>query len=433
MNNITEEIEGSQMGEALAADSKASPYSLTNLRDIICDLRLLVSQYSKFPTVCWDTKEMFVGSLITMLKKTNNQLPFYIEDLKQNKCIEAFCISSGQFRDDDFWTWLDKICNEMRNEKFFPSLKDNADQLQSLLAEAETTVLHCNPIVFEKYFFRKKLDYSDGGVVKRFNLMLYEYHTPSVEKLREMQALAVIEALNKGVFDFAPTPSQQEKDQVSQEFQSGFLPCDFEVTEDFRKAYTKFRRFAEKKDPMMIINYKRYGKYIQNHYYDFSDDQRYAIFELDMMLNLIHKEMVKLEPELAKNLPSIVNGSLENTIFFAPYLGIKKMLQQEWFVTLRSDKKYDKKWAGAFADGLMRSEYGLLITEVWKDKKSQIMGYIIGCLKVAGVINRKISNDEIAREAAIMDKARSFGKYIGKESNEQPYAPWIKDHADDYC
>ena len=150
--------------------------------------------------------------------------------------------------------------------------------------------------------------------------MLYEYHTPSVEKLREMQALAVIEALNKGVFDFAPTPSQQEKDQVSQEFQSGFLPCDFEfqsgflpcdfeVTEDFRKAYTKFRRFAEKKDPMMIINYKRYGKYIQSHYYDFTDDQRYAIFELDMMLNLIHKEMVKLEPELAKNLPSIVNGS----------------------------------------------------------------------------------------------------------------------------
>lgn len=252
MNNITEEIEGSQMGEALAADSKASPYSLTKLRDIISDIRLLVSQYCKLPTVCWDTKEMFVGSLITLLKRTNDHLPFYIEDLKQNKCIEAFCISSGKFRDDDFWTWLDKICNEMRKEKFFPSLKDNADQLQSLLAEAETTVLHCNPIVFEKYFFRKKLDYSDGGVVKRFNLMLYEHHTPSVEKLREMQALAVIEALNKGVFDFAPTPSQQEKDKVSQEFQSGFLPCDFEVTEDFRKAYTKFRRFAEKKDPMMI-------------------------------------------------------------------------------------------------------------------------------------------------------------------------------------
>ena len=151
------------------------------------------------------------------------------------------------------------------------------------------------------------------------------------------------------------------------------------------------------------------------------------------MLQLIHEEMVKLEPELAKNLAGMAIGSLENTIFFAPYISIKKMLQQEWFVGFRSDKKYDKKWAEAFADGLMRSEYGLLITELWKDNKCQIMGYIIGCLKTAGVINRKIPNDEIAREAAIMDKARSFGKYIGKESNEQPYAPWIKDHADDYC
>ena len=309
MNNITEEIEASQKGEAQAADNGASPYSLTNLRDIISDIRLLVSQYSEFPTVCWDTKEMFVDSLITMLKRTNNQLPFYVEDLKQNKCIEAFCISSGQFRDDEFWTMLDRICCEMENKAFYQSLKRNACEFQSQLAEAETIVMHCNPIVFEKYFFRKKLDYSDGGVVKRFNLMLYEYHTPSVEKLREMQALAVIEALNKGVFDFEPTPSQQENDKVSQELQSGFLPCDFEITEEFRKAYTKFRRFAEKKDPMMILNYKRYGKYIQNHYYDFSEDQRYAIFELDNMLRLIHEEMVKLEPELANVLNDKVNGN----------------------------------------------------------------------------------------------------------------------------
>ena len=309
MNNITEEIEASQKGEAQAADNGASPYSLTNLRDIISDIRLLVSQYSEFPTVCWDTKEMFVDSLITMLKRTNNQLPFYVEDLKQNKCIEAFCISSGQFRDDEFWTMLDRICCEMENKAFYQSLKRNACEFQSQLAEAETIVMHCNPIVFEKYFFRKKLDYSDGGVVKRFNLMLYEYHTPSVESLREMQAQAVIEALNKGIFDFAPTPSQQEKDKVSRELQSGILPCDLEITEEFRKAYTKFRRFAEKKDPMMIMNYKRYGKYVQSHYYDFSDDQRYAIFELDNMLRLIHEEMVKLEPELANVLNDKVNGN----------------------------------------------------------------------------------------------------------------------------
>ena len=45
---------------------------------------------------------------------------------------------------------------------------------------------------------------------------------------------------------------------------------------------------------ILVINYKKYGKYIQNHYYDFNDTQLHAIFELDMMLHLIHKEMQKL-------------------------------------------------------------------------------------------------------------------------------------------
>ena len=425
MDNITKEIECSTQGRALAADNGASPYSLTNLRDIICDLRLLVSQYSKFPTVCWDTKEMFVGSLITMLKKTNSQLPFYIEDLKQNKCIEAFCISSGQFRDDEFWTLIDRICSEMRSERFYRDLKDNADQLQSLLAEAETTVLHCNPIVFEKYFFRKKLDYSDGGVVKRFNLMLYEYHTPSVESLREMQAQAVIEALNKGIFDFAPTPSQQEKDKVSQELQSGILPCDFEITEEFRKAYTKFRRFAEKKDPMMIMNYKRYGKYVQSHYYDFSDDQRYAIFELDNMLHLIHEEMVKLEPELAKYLIKAEDN--KNT--FGIVNSLTRLMQQDWFKKFRTDKKYDAAWIEKFLDDLIKSEWGHVILQEWEHarKRSKLKCKIIGAMKDAGIL--KSDYQTVAEKIDMGNElpATTHAEYMGY-GKAQPYFEWICDY-----
>jgi hypothetical protein len=47
------------------------------------------------------------------------------------------------------------------------------------------------------------------------------------------------------------------------------------------------------------------------------------------------------------------------------------------------------------------------------------------------VIKSSISNDSIAKVAGIMEKSRTFGKYIGKESQEQPYANWIKKHADD--
>jgi hypothetical protein len=153
-----------------------------------------------------------------------------------------------------------------------------------------------------------------------------------------------------------------------------------------------------------------------------------------MQLRMIHEDMVKLEPELGKYLYSSKGlGSLENTKLFAPYLHIKEMLKAEWFRKLRIDTKYNDKWAHAFAEALMRSEYGSQIVEDWKDKANQVKGYVIGCLKEAGVFSQDISNDRIASEAGIMKNKRTFGKYIGKESQEQPYAEWILKHVNDYC
>ena len=143
--------------------------------------------------------------------------------------------------------------------------------------------------------------------------------------------------------------------------------------------------------------------------------------------------MVKLKPELAKHLNMPSSGSLEGTNLFAPYKGIVMMLEGDWFAQLRSDKYYDVRWAKAFADGFMRSDYGNAIAESWRENKVQILGYLLGCLKSAGVFNPNESNDNIAREAAIMDKPRSFSKYIGKLCQEQPYAEWIKTNVDKYC
>ena len=306
MNNNFDEIEGSQHGDAQAADYDATPYSLTTLSEIIGDIRLLVSQYCNRPTKNKDTKVMFVSSLSSMIRAVNEQLSLYIEDLKQCKIVEAFCISSGLYRDDEFWSWIDMICEEMSHE-VYQFLKVNRDRLQSLLAEAESAMRDCNPIVFEKFFYAKKLDFSDARVMKRFNLYLYEHQPPSIDKLREIRAQTVAQALETGVFDFASAPSQKEMKEVSIELIKDCLPYGYEVTESFRIAYAKFRRFGVIDGLTMTLNYTRYGKYILHHFYDFSDAQRYAIFEFDMMLLLINQEMVKLEPDQEKHLNSTAN------------------------------------------------------------------------------------------------------------------------------
>lgn len=193
-------------------------------------------------------------------------------------------------------------------------------------------------------------------------------------------------------------------------------------------------QFATRKDGVLIINLKKYGKYIFDYYYQFAEGQKVALFELIVILDLIHKDMVALKPELENHLMSSKSlVSLENTKLFAPYFHISKMLKQEWFKRLRADAKYDDEWADGFAEGFIRSEFGMKIANDWKENSDKIKGYVIGCLKEGGVFKDHMSNDSLARDAAIISNTRTFGKYIGIDSQKQPYAEWIKNHVNDYC
>ena len=313
MKETIEEIEGSQMGVALTADNGASPCYLTELSDYISDISTLVCNYSKKPTRSRKTRERMVNSLIGMLTDANNQLPIYIEDLKQAKCIEPFEVSSKQEDDENedhhlFWFFIEKLCEEVRDEDTYPILKRLITQFNSLLAEAEIAKLSCDPVVFKEFFFRKKKDYYDENVVIRFYRKLHRIQPITLGKLKKMELEAVIKALNQGIFDFADTPSMQDVNKVSTELETDFLPCNYMLTDEFLTRYAKFRQFAEKRGPMLVFNYERYGMYVVDNFNQFNKDQIRAIYELDVKLYLIHKEMVKLNKELENVLNGKVNG-----------------------------------------------------------------------------------------------------------------------------
>ena len=296
--SISDEIEVSQKGEAMSADNGAFPYYLTELSNNIFDISTMVCNYSENPTKRKRTRERMVNSLIGMLTEANDHLSLYIEDLKQAKCIEPFCLPSKQYADDDgdhhlFWHFIEKLCDEIRGEEAYEILHSLIIQFNALLAEAEDAKLNCDPIVFKKFFFRKKQDYKVENVVRQFGIELYQKRPVTYDKLREMQADAVLKALDKGIFDYAKVPSIQEVNKLMPELTSDILPCDFVMTDEFKLRYAKFRQYAEKKGSMLVFNYEVYGQYVVDHSYQFSPPQWQAIFELDVMLHLIHKEMMK--------------------------------------------------------------------------------------------------------------------------------------------
>ena len=422
--STNEEIEGSLLRGAADIDSEASPKFLKDLSDDIADIRLFVDRCYKREIKMFESRLMFVRSMIHVMTKTNAHLAIYLKHLKLNKCIEPFCISSGQFRKDKFWKQIDSICQELQNEEEGRLLKENGDKLQALLAEVETVMHDCDPIVFKKFFFRKKLDYSEGGIVKKFKQTLYENRPITMEKLRGMQAKAVMKVLEKKVFKYASQPIQQEVDMVIPELTTGFQPFGFNLTDSFIEAYAIFRRFAEKKGPMYIINYETYGQYISDNYYKFSKSQRRAIFELDIMLELIHQEMVNRDGKLAQYLTEAPQQA-----HYAIVKELLDLLKMTWFKEARTDPKYSDSWIETFLNEFMASEEGNHFALLWRyeAKRQELKGAIIGSLKAAGVIDDTYAN--ISRAIMKSDKRtnKTFATYMG-EWTEYSSLSWVIDY-----
>ena len=411
---FSEEIEGAQMGEALAAVSGASPYHPTDLSDKIFDINVLVCNYTQHPTKRKETRSDMVHSLINMLTKANRDLSFYIEDLKQAKCIEPFCLSSKQDVDNDhplFWTFIDKLCEEIRDEEAYQILKRQIAQFNSLLAEAENAKVHCNPIVFKEYFMRKKKEKLDENMVRQFHRKLYEYRPITEDKLREIQWEAVIKALNTGIFDFARKPSIQAVEEVSPELDTKDMPCDFELTDQFKRRYAKFRQFAEKRGTMLVFNYVNYGQYIVNNRKKIDEKQFQAIFNLDVELSLIHKEMMKGENN-----------------YYAIVKELTDLYQMKCIKLVRTDQKYDDDWFENFLNRFFASDEGRAFVKLWKyeRKRFKLKAVFIGCLKAAGVIED--SNANLGRNIMKADKNtnKKFGTYMS-EWADYSFSTWIID------
>ena len=300
MINITEEIEESQIGEAQGADDCASPYDLDDLSQNISDIDTVVVNFCKKPTKGKKTRDRLLGSLLGMLDEAIEQLGFYKKDLIENKCIEPFEVSSEPNEKDaeDFWKFINMFFDKIKNDEVFQSLKDKVARFRAQLAEVENAMRKCDPIVFEKYFFRVKPGDVEEGVVQEFHRKIYENLPITSEKLMVMQSQAVIDAIGKGIFDHAGKASWDEVKKVSPDLATDYVPCDFVVTDEFKKKYALFRRYTYKRGVVLVLNYGKYGKYIADHKYELKDEQFKAIYELDVMLREIRMEMQKRYPEL---------------------------------------------------------------------------------------------------------------------------------------
>ncbi|MBP5713361.1 MAG: hypothetical protein J6X07_01510 [Prevotella sp.] len=251
----------------------------------------------------------------------------------------------------------------------------------------------------------------------------------TMDWLQEKQEDVLKDALELDIMHHADEPSTQYIESVDYDYHRSFLPHSYTPPTFYKEAYAKIMKLAKRVKGLFIPNLGEYGKHFAPIFYKFRPEQKHAIFKVIKKMELIHKDMVKENEELGQ----YINIENEETNCddknFAFKKNMKELLYKQWFSKVKTDKRYDKKWIDAFVEDLMNSEWHHIIEEEWQksDKRLSLKANIIGCLKVAGVIDG--SNLSIA-SAIVKDSdidIKTFASYIGRGA-KRPFCEWIVEY-----
>ena len=134
--------------------------------------------------------------------------------------------------------------------------------------------------------------------------------------------------------------------------------------------------------------------------------------------------MVKMKPELAQYL-----NKVEETNTFGIVNSMTRLMQQAWFKDYRTDPKYDHAWIEKFVAALLTSEYRQELLTIWQDadKRLTLKGNIIGCLKMAGIIDGSDLGIATALLNGTIGENKKFAIYMGR-GKKMVFCDWICDY-----
>ena len=346
-------------------------------------------------------------------------------------CRIPLIIDFEQMKDIDYW--LKCTIFDLLPSSESSALKEKFELLTDLIMELEMMRKQVDPKHAEKFFKRM------AARLKTKKYFPYEIYRADpdnliIEKLWRMECQLTYDLLIKGVLDFDKAPSGDEVEKVRMDLLMKGLESGIQPPQDFERTAAKIRRYSYWKEDLFMINYPLIYKELYQHCIEkLSKEQRMAIYEYDEQLKMVHKDMAALKPELAQYLTKN-----EEADTFGIVNSLTRLMQQAWFKEFRTDPKYDHAWIEKFVSDLLASEHQQELLTIWQDadKRLTLKGNIIGCLRMAGVIDGSDLGIATALLNGTVRENKTFASYMGlgkkmiysKDSN---YCSWICDHLKD--
>ena len=187
---------------------------------------------------------------------------------------------------------------------FIWAIKEELETMNQQLDTIKELILKLDPAAYGNYFRNCMKECEEITVSTAYRIWTQNNQPLTIDKLKNKLTEAIAKALIAGIMRHDTQPNRKELQQVDLEQVIQELPADYELPDDFKKRWAQFCRYTHWDGDILRFDYNKYGRYGCCHRDEFTEEERYAVYELDKTQLLIRQDMEKLLPEQAQKLSS---------------------------------------------------------------------------------------------------------------------------------
>ena len=187
---------------------------------------------------------------------------------------------------------------------FIWAIKEELETMNQQLDTIKELIIKLDPAVYGNYFRNCMKECEEMTVTTAYRIWVQNNQPLTIDKLKTKLTETIAKALIAGIMKHDTPPTRRELQQVDMEQVIQELPADYELPDDFNKHWAQFCRYTFWDGDILRFDYNKYGRYGSCHHDEFTEEERYAVYELDKTQLLIRQDMEKLLPEQAQKLSS---------------------------------------------------------------------------------------------------------------------------------
>ena len=180
---------------------------------------------------------------------------------------------------------------------FIWAIKEELETMNQQLDTIKELIIKLDPAVYGNYFRNCMKECEEMTVTTAYRIWVQNNLPLTIDKLKTKLTETIAKALIAGIMKHDTPPTRRELQQVDLDQVIQELPADYELPDDFNKHWAQFCRYTFWDGDILRFDYNKYGRYGCCHRDEFTEEERYAVYELDKTQLLIRQDMEKLLPE----------------------------------------------------------------------------------------------------------------------------------------